>query len=406
MQIIRIWEEKEGTFIQYTILFVPLQVNNKHMSELQTYAEAVRVIKDAILRSQYRAASSANKEQLSLYYGIGRYVSQNSRDGFWGKGAIEAISQQLQKELPGLRGFSATNIKYMRSFYEEWSPVVNRQPMADENKILTVSGDSELDEQLLLTEIRQPLAGEFNWNDFVAIGFSHHIEIITKAKSLDARLFYIHESATRFWNKYTLRDYLKADLYNHKGTLPNNFTTTISNAKQALKTVKAFKDEYLLDFINVEELDTEEADLNERVLEKSIVNNIKRFIMTFGQDFIFIGNQYRIEVSGEEMFVDLLFFNRELNSLVAVELKSGKFRSSYLGQLSTYLSALDRYARKPHENPAIGILLCRDMNQSFVEFAIRDYDKPMGVATYRATKDMPERLRNALPDIEELKKLL
>lgn len=376
------------------------------MSELQTYAEAVRVIKDAILRSQYRAASSANKEQLSLYYGIGRYVSQNSRNGFWGKGAIEAISQQLQKELPGLRGFSATNIKYMRSFYEEWSPVVNRQQMADENKILTVSGDTELDEQLLLTEIRQPLAGEFNWNDFVAIGFSHHIEIITKAKSLDARLFYIHESATRFWNKYTLRDYLKADLYNHQGTLPNNFTTTISNAKQALKTVKSFKDEYLLDFINVEELDTEEADLNERVLEKSIVNNIKRFILTFGQDFIFIGNQYRIEVSGEEMFVDLLFFNRELNSLVAVELKSGKFRSSYLGQLSTYLSALDRYARKPHENPAIGILLCRDMNQSFVEFAIRDYDKPMGVATYRATKDMPERLRNALPDIEELKKLL
>lgn len=376
------------------------------MSELQTYAEAVRVIKDAILRSQYRAASSANKEQLSLYYGIGRYVSQNSRDGFWGKGAIEAISQQLQKELPGLRGFSATNIKYMRSFYEEWSPVVNSQPMADENKILTVSGDTELDEQLLLMEIRQPAADEFNWNDFVAIGFSHHIEIITKAKSLDARLFYIHESATRFWNKYTLRDYLKADLYNHKGTLPNNFTTTISNAKQALKTVKSFKDEYLLDFINVEELDTEEADLNERVLEKSIVNNIKRFILTFGQDFIFIGNQYRIEVSGEEMFVDLLFFNRELNSLVAVELKSGKFRSSYLGQLSTYLSALDRYARKPHENPAIGILLCRDMNQSFVEFAIRDYDKPMGVATYRATKDMPERLRNALPDIEELKKLL
>ena len=376
------------------------------MSELQTYAEAVKVIKDAILRSQYRAASSANKEQLSLYYGIGRYVSQNSRDGFWGKGAIEAISQQLQKELPGLRGFSATNIKYMRSFYEEWSPVVNRQPMADENKILTVSGDSELDEQLLLMEIRQPAADEFNWNDFVAIGFSQHIEIITKAKSLDARLFYIHESATRFWNKYTLRDYLKADLYNHKGTLPNNFTTTISNAKQALKTVKSFKDEYLLDFINVEELDTEEADLNERVLEKSIVNNIKRFILTFGQDFIFIGNQYRIEVSGEEMFVDLLFFNRELNSLVAVELKSGKFRSSYLGQLSTYLSALDRYARKPHENPAIGILLCRDMNQSFVEFAIRDYDKPMGVATYRATKDMPERLRNALPDIEELKKLL
>ena len=320
------------------------------MSDLQTYAEAVRVIKEAILRSQYRAASAANKEQLSLYYGIGCYVSKNSREGFWGKGAIEAICQQLQKELPRLRGFSATNIKNMRSFYEEWSPVINRQPMAD----------------------------EFNWADFVAIGFSHHVEIITKAKSLEARLFYIHESATRFWNKYTLRDYLKADLYNHRGTLPNNFTTTIPSTKQALKAVNAFKDEYLLDFINIEELGTQDEDLNERVLEKSIVDNIKRFILTFGQDFIFVGNQYRVDVSGEELFVDLLFFNRELNSLVAVELKSGKFRSSYLGQLSTYLSALDTYVRKPNEKPAIGILLCRVMNQSFVEFAIRDYTSLWG----------------------------
>lgn len=376
------------------------------MSDLQAYTKAVRIIKEAILRSQYRAASSANKEQLSLYYGIGCYVSKNSRGNFWGKGAIETISQQLQRELPGLRGFSATNIKNMRSFYEEWSPIVNRQPMADENQALTAISNSELDELLLLAKIRQPMADEFNWSDFVAIGFSHHIEIITKAKSLDARLFYIHESATRFWNKYTLRDYLKADLYNHRGILTNNFTTTMPSTKQALKAVNTFKDEYLLDFINVEELDTQDEDLNERVLEKSIVDNIKRFIMTFGQDFIFIGNQYRVEVSEEEMFIDLLFFNRELNSLVAVELKSGKFRSSYLGQLSTYLSALDTYVRKPHENPAIGILLCRDMNQSFVEFAIRDYDKPMGVATYRATKDMPERLRNALPDIEELKNLL
>ena len=376
------------------------------MSDLHTYAEAVRVIKEAILRSQYRAASSANKEQLSLYYSIGCYVSKNSRDGFWGKGAIETISRQLQKELPGLRGFSSTNIKNMRSFYEEWSPIVNRRPMADEYKTQAVVSDSELNEQMLLMEIRQPSADEFNWSDFVAIGFSHHIEIITKAKSLEARLFYIHESATRFWNKYTLRDYLKADLYNHRGTLPNNFTTTIPNAKQALKAVNTFRDEYLLDFINIEELDAQDEDLNERVIEKSIVDNVKRFIMTFGQDFIFVVNQYRVELSGEEMFVDLLFFNRELNALVAVELKSGKFRSSYLGQLSTYLSALDTYVKKPHENPAIGIILCRDMNQSFVEFAIRDYDKPMGVATYSASKDMPERFRNALPDIEDLKKLI
>ncbi|WP_418696215.1 PDDEXK nuclease domain-containing protein [Bacteroides sp.] len=363
----------------------------------QNYIEAVKTIKEAILRSQYRAAASVNKEQLSLYYGIGRYVSENSRTGFWGKGAIEQISSLLQKELPGLRGFSASNIKNMRVFYEEWEPVLNRQPVA---------GDLVLDEKLLLSVIRQPLAGEFNWSDFLSIGFSHHTEIISKAKTLEARLFYIYECATRYWSKYTLRDYLKADLYSHRGTLPNNFAQTMPDTKQALKAVCSFKDEYLLDFINVEELNEQEEDLDEKIVEKAIVANVKKFIMTFGQDFSFIGNQYRMEVAGEEMFIDLLFFNRELNSLVTIELKSGKFRTSYLGQLNTYLSALDTYIRKPHENPSIGIILCREMNQTFVEFAVRDYNKPMGVATYRASKDMPERLRNALPDIEELKKLL
>ena len=363
----------------------------------QNYREAVKSIKEAILRSQYRAAASVNKEQLSLYYGIGRYVSENSRTGFWGKGAIEQVSSLLQKELPGLRGFSATSIRNMRIFYEEWDKVLNHQPLAD---------DLALNEKLLLVEIHQPVADEFNWSDFLSIGFSHHTEIISKAKTLEARLFYIHECATRYWSKYTLRDYLKTDLYSHRGTFPNNFAQALPDTKQALKAVCSFKDEYLLDFINVEELNEQEEDLDEKIVEKAIVANVKKFIMTFGQDFSFIGNQYRMEVAGEEMFIDLLFFNRELNSLVAVELKSGKFRTSYLGQLNTYLSALDTYIRKPHENPSIGIILCREMNQTFVEFAVRDYNKPMGVATYHASKDMPERLRNALPDIEDLRKLL
>lgn len=360
------------------------------------YLEAAKIIMAAVLRSQYRAAASVNKEQLSLYYGIGRYVSENSRKGFWGKGAIDRISEMLQKELPGLRGFSTRSIKNMRQFYEEWQPIVNRQPLA---------ADSELDEKQLLAAIRQPTAAEFDWADFLAIGFSHHIEIISKAKSLDARLYYIHECATRFWNKYTLRDYLRADIYHHKGTLPNNFSQSISEPGQALKAINVFRDEYLLDFINIEELNTPDNDWDERTIENVIVANIKKFIMTFGQDFSFIGNQYRIEIGGEELFIDLLFFNRELNSLVAVELKSGKFRSSYLGQLNTYLSALDTFVRKSHENPSIGIILCREMNQTFVEFAVRDYNKPMGVATYRTSEEMPKRLRNALPDIEELKRL-
>ena len=328
-------------------------------------------------------------------------------DGLDGREALYQAPYEavvLDLGLPGVDGLSI--LKEWRAkghkeicvfFYEEWDKVLNHPPVAD---------DLVLNEKLLLVAIHQPVADEFNWSDFFSIGFSHHTEIISKAKTLEARLFYIHECAIRYWSKYTLRDYLKADLYSHRGTLPNNFAQTLPDTKQALKAVCSFKDEYLLDFINVEELNEQEEDLDEKIVEKAIVANVKKFIMTFGQDFSFIGNQYRMEVAGEEMFIDLLFFNRELKSLVAVELKSGKFRTSYLGQLNTYLSALDTYIRKPHENPSIGIILCKEMNQTFVEFAVRDYNKPMGVATYRASKDMPERLRNALPNIEDLKKLL
>ena len=175
----------------------------------------------------------------------------------------------------------------------------------------------------------------------------------------------------------------------------------------ARKAVMMFKDQYLLDYINVEQIDERDIeDIDERVVEKQIVNNVKKFIMTFGLDFAFIGNQYHLEIYGVESFPDLLFFNRELNALVVIELKTGDFKTSYLGQLMGYLSILDSKVKKAHENPSIGIVLCKSANKEYVEFIIQDYNKPMGVATYTTSADMPENLRNALPDIEELKKLL
>ena len=189
--------------------------------------------------------------------------------------------------------------------------------------------------------------------------------------------------------------------------MPSNFTQTIPDNKMARKAVMMFKDSYLLDFINVEQIGEREAiDVDERVVEQQIVQNVKQFIMTFGRDFAFIGNQYHLEVYGVEHFPDLLFFNRELNAMICFELKIGEFKTSYLGQLMSYLSILDAKVKKPHENPSIGIVLCKEANRDYVEFVIRDYSKPMGVATYTTTSDMPEQLRKALPDIEELKKLL
>ena len=187
----------------------------------------------------------------------------------------------------------------------------------------------------------------------------------------------------------------------------NNFVNTLSSAKQARKAVQMFKNEYLLDFINVEEIGERDAqDVDEKVVENQIIQNIKNFIMTFGKDFTFVGNQYHLEAYGEEFFSDLLFFNRELNCLVVVELKTGEFKPSYLGQLCTYLRIIDDKVKKPHENSTIGIILCKSMNKEFVEYVIQDYDKPMGVSTYKSMEDMPEKIKNVMPDIEELRKLI
>lgn len=370
--------------------------------------QAVNTIKNAILQSQYRAAKTVNKEQLSLYFGIGRYVSEHSRKGFWGTGAIERISEQLQKELPGLRGFKVSSIKNMRQFYEEWVGFLFRQPLAGEipdsaNRPLLASDLETVDYTSLLKLNRQPSAGVLGMDEFVSLGFTHHIEILNKAETLEERCFYIRETVRNHWDKYKLRDMLKSDLFHHQGKLPNNFTNTMLDTKNALQAIGMFKDEYLLDFINVEELGMrDKADIDERVVEKAIVNNVKNFIMTFGRDFAFVGNQYHLEKFGHDEYPDLLFYNRELAALVAVELKQGAFKPAYLGQLSAYLRILDCEVKKPFENPSIGIVLCKEADKTFVEFLIQGYDNPMGVATYKTADDV----RKALPSEDDLRRVL
>ena len=255
--------------------------------------------------------------------------------------------------------------------------------------------------------LQVPNDQDFPMEAFLHIGFTHHRVILGKAKDLEERLFYIRRCADEHFTVEALISSLAADDYHHQGNLPNNFVRTFTAGQQALKAIGAFKDEYLLDYINVEELDVRDrADIDEKVVENAIIHNIKNFILTFGKDFAFIRNQYHLDAFGEDQYIDLLFFNREPNCLVAVELKRGKFKTSYLGQLQGYLSVLDGFERKPHENLAIGIILCKDMNKSFVDYVIQDYTKPMDVATYKTSKDMSEELRRALPDIEDLKKLL
>jgi predicted nuclease of restriction endonuclease-like (RecB) superfamily len=392
------------------------------------YTPQIKAIKSAILQSRYRAAARANAEMLSLYYGIGEYISRNSRKGFWGTNAIETIAAQLQQELPGLRGFSAANIKKMRQFYEEWSPVINLSDISDlnrptvmvdlqdadiqndTNRSLSMSEirliekeDTTVNRSLLMNDLQRIEDEYFNFETFLEIGFTHHCEIFMKEKEQAVRLFYVERCATEFWSVEKLKYNLKSDLYHKQGAITNNFNKTITNIDFRKAALNAFKDEYLLDWINLEDPDDEP---DERVLEQEIAMNIRKFIMALGKDFSFIGNQYRLEVDGKERFVDLLFFNRRIQSLVAIELKKGEFKPEYAGKLNFYLSALDDMVRLPHENPSIGIILCKNQGQKTVEYAFRDISKPMGVANYLLANELPDEYSGILPNVETLKQLL
>lgn len=373
---------------------------------------AVDTIKTAILQSQLRAVKAVNQEQLALYYGIGRYISANTRNKNWGSGMIKAISQHLRNELPGLRGFGESNLKNMRAFYEAWNAIEQSSPVATDNYSsnsavttdeLTESTDTEDDtiRQLQLTNlVNFPIVA------FLSISFTHHSVILTKTKEWDERLFYIQFAADNKVTAENLEGIIKKDLFHHQGKMPNNFLRTIPNYKQAYRAIQMFKDDYLLDFINVEELGMHEEEVDERVIENSIVHNIKNFIMTFGKGFTFNGSQVHYDKLGHDHWVDLLFYNRDLHRLVVFELKRGAFKTAYLAQLSSYLRILNDDDRREGEEPPIGIILCKSADKAYVEYIMQDFRQPMGVATYKTADEMDEELLKVLPQKEELRKLL
>ena len=378
----------------------------KDVTLYHQYDQAAEVIKTAILQTQYEAARDINRIQLGLYFGIGRFLSEKTRNAKWGTNALQSISDKLKLDLPGLRGFSATSLKKMRIFYDNWKSMDYNSSVATD-EINDVQKDGAIIIGIENNAIKIDDISLFPVESFFKVPFSHHLLIIGNIKEIEARYYYIHRTAEEHLSVEQLKKIIRDNDFENRATMPNNFPKTISNSSLARKAVMMFKDEYLLDFINVEEIgERDKNDIDERVVEKQIVENVKKFIMTFGKDFAFIGNQYHLEVYGENFFPDLLFFNRNLNALVVFELKTGDFKSIYLSQLMTYLRILDDKVRKPHENPSIGIVLCKNANKDFVKYVIQDYDKPMGVATFDTSSEMPDELRKALPNVEDLKKLL
>lgn len=407
------------------------------MSNIKEYQSAVDVIKTAILQSQARAAKAVNQEQLALYYGIGRYVSANTRKKNWGQGAIETISNQLKQELPGLRGFSAPSLRKMRIFYEEWS-MLERNSFVPTNKLdslpdktfvatnkfteintkSSVSTDemgqavvnsavatAEFAEDREIRQLQLANMPDFPLREFLSISFTHHIAILAKAKAYDERIFYMKYADTYKPTVEDLEKAIKQDLYHHQDKMPNNFLATIPDYKQAYRAIRMFKDEYLLDYINVEELGMHDEDVDERVIESNIVHNVKNFIMTFGRGFSFCGSQVHYNKLGHDHWIDLLFFCRDLNRTVVFELKNGNFKVGYLAQLSAYLRILNDDDRRSHEEAPIGIILCKHADKEYAGYIMQDFRQPMGVATYKTADEMDPELLKALPPKEELQRV-
>jgi len=360
---------------------------------------AVKQIKQYILKSRYVAARLANKEMLNLYYTIGKYISENTRGkDKWGTGALDDISNHLSVELPGLKGFSAGNMRKMRIFYEEWNEVFDVSSL--NTYFASLADTADLQQNTNRALITHDLMESFS-----SVGFTHHYEIIKMTTTLSERIYYITKCASNFWSVDILRNHLKNNDYHRIGQMPNNFSNSIPTPEQASRAVMSFKDELLLDFVNIEEA-TDSEDIDERVLENQIVQNVKKFIQTLGTDFCFIGNQHRLEECGEEFFVDLLFYHRSLHRLIAIELKRGKFKPIYIGQLNFYLSLLDKYERHSDEEGSIGIILCKEAQRSIVELSVRDFTKPMGVITYKLGDKIPDQLQPLLPIMEAAEHLL
>lgn len=376
-----------------------MEIVSNSNSEYSDILIAVNAIKNAIIESRYQLAKIVNKEAITLYYNIGKYISERSRVGHWGTGAIKTLSSLLRQELPGLRGFSETSIKDMRIFFEEWQSIFeNRQSAtADLSEDFSAVGELISNRQLTTADLSsQQLDMFFN------VGFTHHREILRKTSTLAERLFYIEKCATEFWQVPKLKYALNDGLFEKEKIQLTTFPKVIADKRLRRKALESFKSNYLFDFVDWDDDDV----IDEKLLEAEIVRNIKNFIMAFGQDFAFMGNQYRLTVDGDDLFVDLLFYHRSLRCLVAVELKSGKFKGAYAGQLNTYLSALDDLVRRPDENPSIGLILCKEKSDKIVEYAFRNTTTPMGVATYTFTSKLPQQYSEALPHPDDLVKLL
>ncbi|KFX27914.1 PDDEXK nuclease domain-containing protein [Ralstonia solanacearum] len=335
----------------------------RETAQAHDYPALLAEVKARVQAAQYAALRAVNKTLVRLYWDIGQLIVERQHSEGWGKGVVEQLSNDLRVAFPGVGGFSVQNLWYMRQFYQEYSAAPKLQPLVGE------------------------------------IGWAHNLLIMSRCKDAHAREFYLRMTRKFGWSKNVLAHQIDNQSYEKSLLGQTNFDKALTPALRAQAKL-AVKDEYAFDFLELGDKHSE------RELERALMTRIEDFLRAMGGMFAFLGSQYRLEVEGDEYFIDLLLFHRRLRSLVAIELKIGKFEPEFVGKMQFYLAALDAQVRQDDENPSIGIILCKEKKRTIVEYALRDARKPIGVATYAITKSLPKALQGQLPSPEAIARLL
>ena len=328
----------------------------------QNYATLLQTLKTEISQARIRAHLSVNKEMISLYWKIGNQILLKQKEEGWGSKVIENISKDLRKEFPEMKGLSARNLVYMQTFaraYPDFS-------------------------------ITQAALAQITWY--------HNITLLDKVENYEERLWYVYETAKNGWSRNVMTVQIQTGLYKRQGKSINNFQNTLPIPQSDLAT-SIIKDPYNLEFLDIQ------GKIHERELEGKLIDHIRDFLLELGQGFAFIGNQYHIELEGEDYYLDLLFYHVKLKCYVVIELKNTPFKPEYAGKLNFYLNLMDKKIKDESDNPTIGLILCEDKKGITVEYAIEGINKPIGVSQFKLTETLPDKLKKYLPTPEKLTKL-
>jgi predicted nuclease of restriction endonuclease-like (RecB) superfamily len=323
------------------------------------YADWLLDLKTRIHSAQQRAALAVNRELVLLYWQIGRDILARQAQQGWGAKVIERLAHDLRTAFPEMRGFSRANLMYMRAFAEAWPD----------------------------TEIVQQAVGQLPWG--------HNLVLLSKLKDRAERQWYAAKTIEHNWSRNVLMIQIETRLLERNGSAVTNFEASLPKPQSDLAR-ESLKDPYRFDFLGLT------AEAQEREVEHALVKHVTEFLLELGAGFAFVGRQVLLDVGGDEFFIDLLFYHLKLRCYVVIELKGGKFKPEHLGQLGFYLTAVDRQVKSEHDNPTIGLLLCKSKNKVVAEYALSDKTQPMGIAEFKLLESLPAELQMSLPSIEEI----